>query len=151
MQLRKMKGRMSIMMLAFLLAGCAIRPVFGPAQISLEVLGRNVVHYSQQDPLVGEVVYQGIEGVITEARIFLDGQYIITLEAKGSEVRLQPVEVGNYGWHTIHGDVVEVRKGKGVIVRKRVLCFRHDFPVSIKYRNASYYWWRVDIHPYDCY
>jgi len=116
--------------------------------MSLEVLGQKVVSYDQQDPLIGEVVYRGIDRIKTEARVFLDGQYIATMNADGAEIRMQPTGVHDFGWHNISGEVFWVRSDGS---KKRIGCFRQEFYVSVLYRNAAFYWWRVDIRPYECY
>jgi hypothetical protein len=136
--------------LVVLISGCAVRPVFGPIQMSLDVMGQRVVSYDQQNPLIGEIVYQGINRLKTEAKVFLDGKHITTMSANGAEIRMQPAEVYNFGWHVISGETFWVADNG---VKTRTGCFRHEFPVSVFYNNAAYYWWKVEIktNPNECF
>lgn len=124
--------------------GCAVRPVFGPPRVVMTVMGETIITDGQQDPYLGEVVFQGIQGLKTEARVWLDGQYIATIR---SEVGWQVVGVRNFGPHVISGEVFWIRDDKS---RVRIGCFHQGFGVSPFYRNAVYYWWRVEIWFYQC-
>lgn len=132
----------------WLISGCAVRPVFGPAQATLDILGARVMMYDEQNPLIGEIVYRGIEGLKVEVVINLDGKYIASLEVRGMQERFQVAGVHNFGRHVVSGEVFWVRDNG---TKKRIGCFRQEFSVSAFYRNAAYYWWRVDIYPYECY
>ncbi len=132
-----------------LLAGCAIRPVVGPARVYLEVMGRPVVDKTNLDPYDGEVVFRGTPGIKTEAKVLLDGQYITTISAGSDEqsVGWQKVSVQNFGPHLLSGDIFLVRNDG---VRIKVKCFRQPFNVSTDERNGFYYWWRVEIWSFQC-
>lgn len=135
----------ALLLVALILTGCGgIRPVFGPPQVVVTVMGKSIIADDQQNPYLGEVVFRGVQGLKTEAKVLLDGQYITTIS---SEVGWQLVGVHNFGPHLISGEVFWVRDNKS---RVRIGCFRQEFGVSSLYRNAAYYWWRVEIWFSQC-
>jgi len=136
--------KLTLLLVIPLVAGCAIRPVFGPPRVVMTVMGNTIIADDQQNPYLGEVVFRGVEGLKTEARVSLDGQYIATIS---SEAGWQLVSVQNFGPHLISGEVFWVRDDKS---RIRIGCFRQEFMVSPLYRNAAYYWWKVEIWFYQC-
>lgn len=126
-----------------LIVGCGtVRPVFGPPRVAMTVMGETIIADDQQNPYLGEVVFRGVQGLKTEARVFLDGQYIATIR---SEVGWQLVGVRDFGPHVISGEVFYIYIKENRSIRVRIGCFRQGFEVSPLYRNAAYYWWRVEI------
>ena len=128
-----------VMTLAFLISGCGIRPVGGPFQVNLSVWG-NTVYSSDQDLLLGEVVFPGPPGLKTEAVVYLDGEYFKTIRSEGWE----PARVSRLGLHVISAEVFWVKDG---IRMAKVGCFRRQFEISAYNRNAYIpgFWWRTEI------